>query len=78
MSEQRDMSGALFKNRRKEQDKHPDYTGKSMIDGYEYQVSAWVKTSKSGDKFMSLSYQLTKREDHQAPRVHNLDDDIPF
>lgn len=77
MSEQRDMSGALFKNNRKEKDSHPDYTGKALIDGYEYQVSAWIKTSSKGDKFMSMSYRPNK-EEQNSPPPRDLDDDIPF
>ena len=75
MLDQRDMSGALFKNNRKEKDSHPDYTGKALIDGYEYQISAWIKTSSKGDKFMSMAYRSTKEERNSS---RELDDDIPF
>lgn len=55
--EQRNNDGALFKNDRKEQDNHPDYTGSAVIDGVEYWVSAWVKTSQAGKKFFSMAYK---------------------
>lgn len=54
--EQRDNSGSLFKNDRKEKENQPDYTGESMIAGKMYRVSAWLKTSQSGKKFFSFSY----------------------
>lgn len=41
--EQREGSGSLFKNDRKEQPNHPDYKGSALIGGVEYWVSAWIK-----------------------------------
>lgn len=87
--EQRDMSGALFKNNRREQPKHPDYRGDALIDGREYRLSAWIKEGQTG-KFMSLSF--TPKEDGKATRyppkeekrpvarsmAEDMDDQIPF
>ena len=76
--------GVLFKNDRKETEKHPDYTGKIDIDGTEYYLSAWIKTGRNG-KFMSLS--RGKPTGEQAPersqaRPTSVDepyqDDVPF
>jgi hypothetical protein len=53
--EQRDNSGSLFKNERKEQDTHADYQGSIMVDGKQYWLNAWIKESSKGTKFMSLS-----------------------
>lgn len=60
--EQRDNSGTLFKNDRKETEKHPDRTGTAMIDGVMYWVSGWVKEGSKGP-FMSLAF---KRRDADA------------
>lgn len=57
--------GALFKNERKEQESHADYRGSLNVDGTDYWVSSWIKTSKNGQKFMSLS---VKRKDGTADR----------
>jgi hypothetical protein len=77
--EKRDNSGVLFKNDKKEQEKHPDYKGSIMVDGNEYWLSAWIKEGKSG-KFMGLALSP---KDGQPPATKSTlsdlkDDDIPF
>jgi len=47
-------SGVLFKNDKKDTEKHPDYKGNIMVDGQEYWLSAWIKEGKTG-KFMGLA-----------------------
>jgi hypothetical protein len=47
--------GALFKNDDKQDDKDRDYSGTLNIAGTDFWVSGWVKTSKAGKKFLSLS-----------------------
>lgn len=73
-------SGALFRNDEKESDKHPDYRGSINVGGTEYWLSAWLKTSKKGAKFMSLS--VTPKEGAgkaaQQQRQRSVPDDIPF
>lgn len=54
--EQKDNSGALFKNDKKESEKQPDYRGECVVNGKELAVSAWIKTSAKGTKYMSLSF----------------------
>lgn len=65
--EQKDMSGSLFKNNRKEKDSHPDRTGSAMIDGVEYWVSGWVKQDRNGNPWMSLAFK-PKQERHETPK----------
>lgn len=78
MQEQKDMTGVLFKNKRKEQDKHPDYVGKAMVEGYAYELSAWIKESKKGEKFMSIAIRPPREINNASPEARDLDDDIPF
>ncbi len=54
--ELKDNSGALFKNDQKKTDNHPDYTGKVKVNGREMRIAAWLKASKGGKGFMSLSF----------------------
>ena len=79
--EQRDNTGSLFKNEKKESDKHPDYTGTGMIEGKEYWFSAWIKTSAKGSKFMSLSFKpkdFAQKRDPISSGRDDMNDDIPF
>ena len=51
------MRGVLFINNKKDTESQPDYTGKIEVNKEEFYLSAWIKTSKAGNKFMSLSVQ---------------------
>ena len=78
--EQRDNSGSLFVNERKETDKHPDRSGAAMIDGVEYWVSGWVKKDKNGHPWMSLAFK-PKGEKPGAGKANpkiDMNDEIPF
>ena len=75
-------SGVLFKNNRKEREVQPDYKGEIDVQGVVCWLSAWIKTSGKGEKFMSLSAtpkdsaQSVNRDSQSEPAVDT--DDIPF
>jgi len=77
--ENRDNSGVLFKNDRKESEKHPDYKGYLTVNNQEFWLSAWVKEGKTG-KYMGLA--ISPKEDYQpkqAPKKASVqDEDMPF
>ncbi len=52
--EQKDGSGALFKNDKGDNPKRPDYRGDCALNGVQYEIAAWIKDGRNG-KFMSLS-----------------------
>ena len=75
--------GSLFKNEDKDQadPKDRDYSGSINIDGREFWLSAWIKTAKSGKKFMSLSVKpKNETSARSAPKStrQELNDEIPF
>lgn len=73
MADKYDNSGALFKNDRKNSDRHPDYTGSLTIEGREYWIPGWLKEGKSG-RFMSLA---VKPKD-AAPKQPRRESSVPF
>lgn len=85
--------GSLFKNDKGDNEKRPDYTGSLNVEGTDYKLSAWIKESKDGKKYMSISVQPKEVKDPKAahneakkngyvPQGKSLDeefkDDIPF
>lgn len=77
MTQQRDNSGILFKNDRKEQPNHSDYQGECTIDGKQYFMNAWLKDGKNG-KFMSFSFKPKQARQQQEHEARKDDDHIPF
>ena len=76
-------TGALFKNDRKETERHPDYNGSCEVNGVEMWMSAWIKTSKGGKKFMSFSFNAKEVKAAPKPVQSTANDfdsgeDIPF
>lgn len=71
--------GSLFKNDRKDDAKFPDYKGSLNVDGTEYWLSAWIKVSKDGNKFMSLSIKNKNADTPAQPKKKVVyEDDAPF
>lgn len=49
-------SFSLFKNDRREKDTHPEYKGTGVLpDGSPAEIAAWVKETRDGRKFFSIS-----------------------
>jgi len=81
------LSGALFKNDKGDNEKRPDYKGSYTDgDGNEFWVSSWLKQSRDGKKFLSLSMQpKEKKEQSHTPKKEyagssaNLEEtELPF
>jgi uncharacterized protein (DUF736 family) len=74
--------GSLFKNDRKDDAKYPDYKGSINVDGTDYWLSAWIKVSKDGNKFMSLSVKNKNADASLQPKKkvkqEEFDDSMPF
>lgn len=73
-------SGALFKNTQKKTEKHPDYQGTVNVNGTEYRLAAWLKTSGKGVRYMSLAVSENEQREVPAtkPEVPAFEDEVPF
>lgn len=63
----RDMSGALFKNDKGDNQARPDYRGDITINGVTHKLAAWIKEGRNGSKFMSLRVEVPRDDPHSRP-----------
>ena len=73
----RELSGSLFKNEKKTEEKHPQMQGSCLIDGVEYYVSAWTKEGAKG-RWQSLAFKRKDAKPNAKPAPADDDDSIPF
>ena len=78
--EQKDNSGSIWVNDRKDQDTHPDRTGSAKIDGVDYWVNGWLRKTNDGKPYLSLSFKpkQPKPVATDKPIADDLNDAIPF
>ena len=70
--------GALFKNERKEKETHSDYNGTLNVNGEDFYLNAWLKESKAGKKFFSLSVKSKGESRPAAPVTEISMEGVPF
>lgn len=78
--QQKDNTGALFINDKREKDTQPNAKGSALIDGVEYWVSAWTNTSSKGTKYQSIKFERkSEKFDNTAElKAEAIADDVPF
>ncbi|NCQ52284.1 hypothetical protein GW796_10465 [archaeon] len=54
----KDNRGYLYPNKNKNKPTQPDFTGKVMVDGKDWRISAWENQTPEGNKYLSLSFSL--------------------
>lgn len=85
----RDNEGAIWKNEKRETDRHPHFTGQATINGVEYWVSAWKRDADAKPNAPALKFSVRAKEqrsdsqrsqDAQKPAKDDFDDldSIPF
>lgn len=83
-------SGVLFKNEHKTKDIHPDYKGSANINGENFEMGVWIKTSQTGKKYMFVKFSepykksesvVSEPIDIPVKKIDDdgfINDDIPF
>ena len=81
--------GAIWKNEKKDSDKHPDFTGQLNVGGHDYWVSAWKRKPGAPDSAPALSFSVKLKDGKPAnyskadttkrmSAAEEMDDEIPF
>ena len=79
--------GAIWKNDRKDTDKHPDFKGHLNVNGVEYWVSAWKRDPSGNPKAPALRFSIQPKEGSQknsysqsqaAQAPADFDSELPF
>ncbi|OCX68142.1 hypothetical protein A6M27_17040 [Acidithiobacillus thiooxidans] len=52
-----ELTGILFPEKDKKNEKGPDVTGHTTVGGVKYRTAGWKRTSKSGDPFYSVNFE---------------------
>lgn len=71
-------TGALFSNRNKKEDKHPDLKGTINLSGNEMNIAAWKRTTKSGQQFLSIKVSESRMEKNIPEKKNTQQDGLPF
>lgn len=78
--------GAIWKNDKKTEEKHPDFRGELNVEGSEYWVSAWKRKPGAKESAPPLTFALTLKESNVKKPVNSApakgddltDEEIPF
>lgn len=76
--------GVLFRDEKRTNERAPEYTGTINVAGKDFRLSAWVKESKAGKKFLSLAVSIPQAPKKEEAPVEPLEttllegEEIPF
>lgn len=76
--EQKNNTGAIFKNDYKKTDQHPDYKGKCLVDGTEKEIALWLNESKAGKKYFSVKFSEPYKNEDAEYDAKQAENDLPF
>lgn len=73
-------TGALFTKKQRKTEKQPNFEGNINVNGKDWDIAAWIKVSKTGDKYLSLKIEepQNKAKPQQAEPAVDDYSDMPF
>jgi uncharacterized protein (DUF736 family) len=78
MSYDNTNTAVIFKNNKKENEKHPDYRGTINVDGKELEISLWIKEGKAGKFFSGKIKEPFKKMENTSDKIRNESSGLPF
>lgn len=69
-------TGAIFTNEKKNENQ-PDFKGTINVEGKDYEIAIWNKTSKKGTPFMSAKIQEPRKQEPTNEQA-KVESDLPF
>lgn len=76
--ERKNNSGSMFGNDRKAKETDPDRTGCALIDGAEYFLNGWLRKTKDGKPYLSLSFKRKSSAGRPAAHKDDFNDSVGF
>tara|TARA_R110000751_G_scaffold1063_3_gene4274 strand:- start:1354 stop:1611 length:258 start_codon:yes stop_codon:yes gene_type:complete len=75
--------GSIWKNDRRETERHPHFTGVANIDGKEFYISAWKRSDDANPKAPALTFSFKPKDGVVAATTEPFkpaveDDDVPW
>lgn len=68
--------GSIWKNKKKEKETHPDFTGTLNVDGVEYWVSAWKRKEGASEKAPALSFTIKLQDEQTKPEARQPSNNV--
>ena len=63
--------GEIWKNDRKDSDRHPDFKGSINVEGRDYWLSGWLRAADANPRAPSMRFSVTPKDEAQAEGINN-------
>lgn len=73
--ENKELQGVMFPHE-KQNEKQPDLRGYAKIGGVDYYVAAWKRTSKAGNGYLSLAFQVKEAKPKQTAPANTAQETV--
>lgn len=79
--------GAIWKNKKKEKQTHPDFTGQINVNGVEYWLNGWLRGADAKQDAPAMKFTVrpktgtmpvAKTDGKNVSSRQEMDDEIPF